>query len=192
MDWDVDQQWESDWWGKCLNTYGEETKQLVYAQKMGLERFHDGKSPYNFSVKGRVLDIGGGPTSILLKCPEVFGTVVDPCSYPKWVHDRYELANIRYLKLAGEDIGYVDEFDEVWIYNCLQHTQDPEKIIKNSFRAAPIIRIFEWVDTKITMGHPHSFAKDVLDSWLGGNGKIETLNGEGTCRGKCYYGIFTR
>ena len=46
MPWDDDQQWESEWWGNCVNTYAEETKQLTYAEKMGLEAYYDeGKFP---------------------------------------------------------------------------------------------------------------------------------------------------
>ncbi|MHC4464472.1 MAG: hypothetical protein ACYS30_24030, partial [Planctomycetota bacterium] len=60
MPWSEVQEWETSWWGKCINTYGEETKQLLYADRMGLQMFHDGKSPFNIDVKGaNVLDIGG-------------------------------------------------------------------------------------------------------------------------------------
>jgi len=67
--WQQAQEWEFGWWGNCVNTYGEETKQLLYAARMGLTAFHDGKSPFNFDLGGAsVLDIGGGPSSLLLKC----------------------------------------------------------------------------------------------------------------------------
>ena len=58
MSWKDDQEWEKNWWGNCTNTYGEEQKQLLYASRMGLSTFHDGRSPYNLSVSGKVLDIG--------------------------------------------------------------------------------------------------------------------------------------
>ena len=29
--------WEKNWWGNCCNTFGEEFKQLAYADKMGLK-----------------------------------------------------------------------------------------------------------------------------------------------------------
>ena len=86
----------------------------------------------------------------------------------------------------------VTGYDEVWLYNVLQHTQDPEKIIRNAQRAGRIIRIFEWIETRISIneGHPHSFTEQQLNEWLGGEGKVETLNGQANCWGKCYYGIF--
>lgn len=189
MSWSDDQKWESGWWGSCANTYGEEQKQLLYASRMGLSTFHDTKSPYNLSISGKILDIGGGPVSLLLKSPNATGKVVDPCGYPQWVHDRYKLAGIEYQQIAGEDIDE-SEYDEVWIYNVLQHTKDPKKIIDNAKNAGKIIRLFEWVNTRITKGHPHSFTASQLDEWLGGNGKTEVLNGQANCFGECYYGIF--
>ena len=99
--WRRAQAWERDWWGDCLNTYSEEEKQLVYANRMGLVAFHDGKSPYNFDLGGMsVLDIGGGPCSLLLKCVNFRGKVIDPLCFPDWVLARYELAGIEFEQTA--------------------------------------------------------------------------------------------
>ena len=189
--WNDAQEWERQWWGSCQNTYGEEQKQLLYANRMGLRPHHDGRSPYNFDLNGRsVLDIGGGPVSLLLKCTNVKQAMVaDPCDYPQWVKLRYNEARILYRRISGEEIDFTN-YDEVWLYNVLQHTQDPEKIIRNAQRAGRIIRIFEWIETRINEGHPHSFTEQQLNEWLGGEGKVETLNGQANCWGKCYYGIF--
>ena len=83
-----------------------------------------------------------------------------------------------------------NRYDEVWIYNCLQHTEDPEFIIKNAKRYGKIIRIFEWVNMAINNGHPQLLTEEKLNKWLGGKGKVEQLNGQANCFGKCYYGIF--
>lgn len=189
--WNDAQEWERQWWGSCQNTYGEEQKQLLYANRMGLRPHHDGRSPYNFDLNGRsVLDIGGGPVSLLLKCTNVKQAMVaDPCDYPQWAKLRYNEAKILYRRISGEEIDFTN-YDEVWLYNVLQHTQDPEKIIRNAQRAGRIIRIFEWIETRINEGHPHSFTEQQLNEWLGGEGKVETLNGQANCWGKCYYGIF--
>lgn len=182
--------WEQEWWGTCQNTYGEETKQLLYAEKMGLEFFHDGKSPYNIDMKGAsVLDVGGGPASLLLKCVNVEGKVVDPLNMPFWVCQRYVLANITWEAIPAEDMNE-SGWDEVWIYNVLQHVENPQKVIKNARKAGKLIRIFEWVDTLTNVGHPHSLTEEGLNSWLSGEGKVEELTGQNTCKGKCYYGIF--
>lgn len=190
MSWSEAQKWESSWWGNCVNTYGEEMKQLLYASRMGLKTFHDGKSPFNINMKGaRVLDIGGGPVSLLLKCVNVHGTVADPLQMPEWVRMRYDKALISLIQVRGEDI-HSSNFDECWMYNVLQHTENPQKVVENARRAAKLIRLFEWIDTLTNEGHPHSLTKATLDNWLRGEGKVEVLNGQNTCTGKAYYGIF--
>lgn len=146
-----------------------------------------------------ILDIGGGPVSMLLKTEEFErAIVIDPCEYPEWVKARYQAAGIEFYKIAGEDLltpGMIDELqefppvDEIWIYNVLQHTQDPEKIIDNARKLAKTIRIFEWINTEITAGHPHSLSQEKLDLWLGGHGTIENLN-RNNCFGWAYYGVF--
>jgi hypothetical protein len=191
MTWKQAQEWEQDWWDNCTNTFGEEMKQMLYADKMGLKTFHDGKSPFNIDMKGkRVLDIGGGPTSLLLKCMNVSGVVVDPLPMLEWVEMRYEAANICLMSIAAEDL-LLTGFNECWMYNVLQHTENPELAIENARRAARLIRIFEWIDTPTNEGHPHSLSVAALNKWLGGEGKVEQLTGQNTCMGRAYYGIFT-
>jgi hypothetical protein len=191
MSWEEHQSWESGWHGDCLVTYWEETKQLEYAGKMGIEaEVILGKYPfYNFQAK-RILDIGGGPISMLLKAKDKGDfTIVDPCDYPEWVMKRYTDNGITFLKQKAEDIDVTKTYDLVLDYNVLQHTDDPEKIINNARKISKIIRIFEWIETEITPGHPHSFKKEQLDSWLGGVGQTAIMNGKG-CFGPAYFGVF--
>jgi hypothetical protein len=143
-----------------------------------------------------VVDIGGGPVSMLLKCvnrgPECW--VVDPCQYPDWVRTRYVDAGIAYAQMKGEDfISFGNNharFNEVWIYNVLQHTDDPEKIIANAKMVAPVLRIFEWINFPAHEGHPHELKKNLLDEWIGQEGSVETMTGQNGCVGDCYYGVF--
>jgi hypothetical protein len=193
MSWIDEQKFEIDWWGNCCNTYSEETKQLTYAQKIGLHaNWNYGHYPvYNLNNIS-VVDIGGGPTSILLKCNGLKkGAVIDPCPYPKWVIERYKEAEIDYhiTKAENNIFGPNYIFDEAWIYNVLQHTDNPEKIIKNARKFSKLIRIFEWIDMPPTKGHPHELKEDKLNKWLHGKGKVKELNENG-CVGKAYYGIF--
>lgn len=189
--WDTAQKWEGDWWSTCHNTLGEELKQMLYANRMGLKTFHDGKSPYNIDLEGKsVLDVGGGPVSLLLKCVNFeLATVVDPLEFPNWVMARYALRGIEFSHKKGENLN-AEGWDEVWLYNVLQHTEDPVQIIKQVLRAGNLVRVFEWLDTAQNVGHPHSFTHEVLDSLLGGEGRVETLVGQANCYGKAYYGVF--
>lgn len=194
-DWSKDQEWEKEWHGNCVNSLNEELKQLVYARKMGLRFERDRKTPYVINMnKKSVLDIGGGAYSLLLKASDYsLAYVVDPCDYPKWTIDRYKSAKIVFKQKPAEEINKMvfprTPFDEVWIYNVLQHTFDPEKIIENAFNISKIIRIFEWIDQGVTIGHPQDLKENKLNEWLNGAGKVENLNESG-CVGKAYYGIF--
>lgn len=191
----VHQDFEARWWGGCVNTYGEETKQLVYARHMGL-RFRDrgGPGPECDMIGRSVVDIGGGPCSLLLKTFGLKrGLVIDPCPYPDWVADRYEAARIEYHRSGGET-PFVrgpgsNRFNEAWIYNVLQHVEDPERVISNARHGARLIRIFEWVNVPAHLGHPHELTREKLDEWLGGKGTTATINSGGAV-GVAYYGTF--
>lgn len=196
MSWDQDQEFERSWWGICENTFTEETKQLTYAYKMGLQCYsNNGKWPcYNLEGKS-ILDIGGGPVSMLLKCENrgLASRVEDPCAYPDWIKARYAAAGIGYGTTIGEELEYPQFtsyiWDEIWIYNVLQHTQDPEKIIQNARNLSPVIRLFEWIDIPAHEGHPQELKEADLNKWLGGEGSTEQLSENG-CFGTAYYGVF--
>jgi len=187
--WSQAQEWESSWWGNCVNSYYEEEKQLVYAKKMGLPRAPDVKTPYRFDMRGAsVLDIGGGPCSLLLKCENVRGKVVDPLTFPDWVYARYDCAGIEWEIKKGEDVDEVG-YDEIFLYNVCEHVDDPQRVIANAQRAAKLIRVFEWIDMSVSVGHPHTLTEQWLNAMLGGEGRVEQLNEHGCC-GKAYYGVF--
>jgi len=180
-----DYKFESEYWGDCCNTFDEDQKHYVYARYMGLMQ-----NGYSFEMSGKsILDIGGGPTSMMLKCKNMGrALVVDPLMYPSWIYQRYEAKGIESLVMRGEDI-VVRGFDEAWIYNCLQHTDDPEKIIGNALKSAKLLRIFEWLDIPAHEGHPIELSKDNLDKWIGKEGSVVQL-AESGCYGKAYYNIY--
>ena len=181
---------EVDWWGSCVNTFWEETKQLVYAQRMGLYASWHHAHPPIFDLGGRsVIDIGGGPVSLLLKCSNFsWATVVDPARWPEWVHERYAMAGIGYRQQEAEDLE-VANADETWIYNCLSHVRDPEQIISKAREHSKTIRIFEWLEDVPRPGHPQTLHYEQLNEWLGGMGFTSNVNENGAV-GLAYYGVF--
>lgn len=199
-----DDQWhdaqhdEKGWWDTCANTYWEETKQLVYARLMGISFREDERGPYFIDLGERsVLDIGGGPVSLLLKASKLSRrTVADPCAYPAWVGERYAAQGINYQRVKGEDVDTITvevKYDEVWLYNCLQHVDDPEKIIRNAVGALKpggVFRIFEWINTPTNTAHPHTLTREQLDKWIGQQGSTVHLSETG-CFGDAYFGAFT-
>lgn len=192
MSWENDQEFERGWWGDCANTFTEEIKQLTYGYKMGLTAYANaGKWPC-YDLQGKhVLDIGGGPVSMLLKCENRgrYCMVVDPCEYPEWVQSRYVQCGLDYLRAKGEE-PLSGTWDEVWIYNVLQHVEDPELIISNAKSVSTVIRLFEWIDLPPHEGHPHELKEETLNKWLGGIGTTEWLD-ENNCYGRAYFGVFT-
>lgn len=184
-DWSVAQKWEEAWWGNCLDTVNEELKQRTYNKRMGL-------SSYSYNLRGKnIIDFGGGVISLLLKYVDRgVCYVVDPLPMPDWVKLRYRENGIQLMNIKAEDYNpKLMEFDEAWIYNCLQHTDDPKKIVKKIRASSKIIRVFEWVETGTAPGHIHNLTKKNLDKWFGGEGKVELINENG-CYGTCYYGVF--
>lgn len=195
--WQEAQEWEKNWHDTCANSYDEETKQYVYAKRMGLDEFlfrdEAGRIFWNFGADKSVIDIGGGAYSLLLKSLAQKRTVVDPCNYPNWVRSRYAECGIEFIPLPAERLDLSKESKQVYdyalIYNCLQHTIDPKRIIENARKIAKEIRIFEWVETGTNIGHLHTLTEKDLNEWLGGQGKVEEINQSGAV-GLCYYGIF--
>ena len=176
---------ERNYWGDCTNTFDEEQKHYVYAELMGITRNH-----YSLVAPApRILDVGGGPVSMLLKTVGLkTGLVWDPIVYPRWTQERYRAKNITAVISRGEDL-WETGWDEVWIYNCLQHTDDPAKVIDRCLKAARIIRIFEWIDLPPHEGHPHMLTELSLNAWLGLKGTVTQLNGQNGCFGKAYSAV---
>ena len=193
--WDAAQSWEESWHlDQQFNTFNEEKKQYIYASKMGLDTYktdYYGQIGWDFGDRS-VLDIGGGEVSMLLKSKASKRIIIDPLmdKLPKWARMRYKEAGISAFSYRGEDVAKINcSVDCVLIYNVLQHTDNPEVIIKEVRKICKEIRIFEWIDTPVNIGHIQTLTESNLNGWLGGEGRAENLNQEGAV-GRCYYGIF--
>jgi len=194
-EWNDAQLLEAEWWGDCANTYAEETKQLHYAARMGLVSATTpmgGYYPLYPLAGASVIDIGGGPVSMLLKSIGASDMlVVDPAEYPPWVYERYHEHRIATLRMPVESYDCVAHFDEAWIYNCLQHVVDPERVIDVAKRCAKLIRLFEWIDIPAYAGHPHELKAAELDRWLGSGGVVMAVDEQVFGRAHAYSGVFT-
>ena len=187
--------------GDCKNTEIEEQKHYVYAKKMQipLSKKKDKDKPFD-GMNKKILDIGSGPVSMLLKCDNLASgsKVIDPLMYrfPQWVRDRYKDNNIDFECNIAEDLDissiFDQHFDEVWIYNVLQHTKSPSKIIENIKKCVPVIRMFEWVLIPSDDMHLHTLSKSSLEEDLGQLGRVEYLATEDnvTFNGEAFYGVF--
>lgn len=169
-----DLDFEAAYWGDCTRTLDEENKQFVYARYMGLRSEYPYRIDAPVDQHFRVLDVGGGPTSMALKLPaaHVSGTVVDPLMsrFPPWVRARYLWRRLMPVALKGEDMTLenVGLHEEVWLYNVLQHTEDPAKVVANALALGSVLRFFEWCFIPPHEGHPHEITPDLIQSAIGG------------------------
>lgn len=189
---------ERDFWGTCANSFGEETKQILYMREMGFPLVRDWRSAFNFDFGGRsVIDIGGGPVSVLLKrVDDGASWVVDPMFLPEWARRRYVETGVVYIEKSGEtftklramrdDEGKLRQFDVGLIYNCLQHVDDPAKVITNALRVSKTLRMFEWIDIPPHEGHPHMLTQSMLEEATGQRGVVKQFYGEYECTGRAW------
>ncbi len=186
--WKTHNEWERKWWGNCANTSEEQLKQEIYAEYMRLSLLAVGG--HWFDLKRRsVLDIGGGPSSLLLRCKNFSRAVVlDPCGFPEWVSERYKAAGIDHIREMAEEYSAQAVFDEAWIYNCLQHVRSVEAVVRLAVSSAKKVRIFEYLNIGVCPGHPHNLTRDLLDGLFGKQGLIEKH--DGLVHGEIYYGVF--
>ena len=154
--WTKSQFYEREWWLTHNNLYDLEKKKSHFvARMMYVENGFPTKS---------IMDIGCGPFSILQTVPFKSATGVDPIHYGS-LEDEYTKKGIRRLYKCGEDLTSEDgHYDEVWIYNCLQHVKNPTAILKNAIKLASVVRIWEWVYSPVYEGHHHSLTPDLIQS----------------------------
>lgn len=192
--WGDAQEAETAWWGTCQNTYDEETMQLIMAAKMGLA-----VQGAVITAAGTIADIGGGPVSLLLKTQGwLRAMVVDPAIYPTWTRARYGGAGIEVIGDKGEDfLAYnTGWLDEVWVYNTLQHVDDPEAIVVGACRSAGTVRIFEWIGFETNDCHIHTLDGNLIRAWAMGTGvqassMMESISWAGG-EHLSFHGVFTR
>lgn len=190
-------EFEKSWWAGCTqngrNTYVEERKQIEYAGHMQLA-WGDPIVKWIAGRGSRILDVGGGQVSLLLKTRNLGkgSTVWDPMPLVNWVKARYEENGIEYIQKKAEDLDATG-FDEVWMYNLLQHVEDPERVARQARKAGKILRVFEFLEHPACLGHPHVLYKKDLDNWFGEEGKeviLSDLEIWGNENFKIYAGVF--
>ena len=146
--WEEAQAWERSWWLNNPQCYQQEIKKGdIVAGWMGIRDM----------PTQAVVDIGCGPFSLLQRVVVRAGYAVDPIDYGP-LELGYTTAGIKRICCRGEDLlanvpGM--QFDEAWIYNCLQHVEDPTAVITQAMRCAQRVRLFEWINIPPYQGHLH-------------------------------------
>ncbi len=201
--WVAAQQHEARFWGNCLNlnTWHEFIKQEMYGREMQLITDYGVNGEYDMQGKS-VLDIGGGPVSLTLRCfnsPRLI--VADPMVWPDAVHRRYRMYGIEFVRCAGENLAETQAYfpsDEVWICNVLQHVADPKVVLaeaKHCLRPGGRLRIFEWLNIPADECHPNVLTPKLLSDGLAGLKmmylSIPRLNEYWTPNAEAYVGVFS-
>jgi hypothetical protein len=127
--------------------------------------------PHTVQTDASVTDIGCGPNSLLLTYPTTGQMIaVDPLRFTDADEDAYARAHIaRHIGAAERYDGPLT--DEVWLYNCLQHVIDWERVLTVACQTAQnVVRIFEWIDVATDALHLHRLAEPDLRRVLHHNG----------------------
>lgn len=193
--WEAAQASEASFWRVPANMSYGQVKQEGYVDMMGLEEY--GRCA-RYDLQGKtIIDVGGGPCSLLLRCYNFKGTVIDPCDLEPWVYERYAAAGIKVIKASAEDWEPDGFYDEAWCYNVLQHVRNPQAVVDMMKRAAKKVRVFEWIDTPTDTGHPNSFTTEDMDKLFGQKGTGRNVTPDDflyrflhTTEARVYYGVF--
>lgn len=162
---------ELNYWGNCYNyrTWCEFSKGEMYAREIGLTAEYGVEGELNMQGKS-VIDIGGGPVSMTLRCFNSRQlTVVDPCNWPPSVQRRYDRYGIKLIKMPAESLtpDIVGVAEEAWLINLLQHVQDPALVIERCKCMAKVIRIFDWLNIPPDGGaHPRMLTAEGILNWF--------------------------
>ena len=113
-----------------------------------------------------ILDVGCGPVSMLLRATHGGAAGVDPISMSEETKARYAQANVELHHGKAEDFEPARSFDEGWMYNCLQHVDDPNKVVATLLRSVNSVRIFEWIEMPAYAGHLHTLRAEQFEQWL--------------------------
>lgn len=108
-----------------------------------------------------VAEFGSGPLGMILETPlAALGSyAIDPLTFLDEDEARYTKAGMQRVVAPGEAIPDGLTFDEAWICNCLQHTIDPDAVIRAALRATQAVRVFEWVDVPTDALHLHTLTE---------------------------------
>lgn len=179
---------EQAFWGNCANTFGEELKQMKYAELMRLLRFGDGRSPFNFWGYGLSwVDFGGGPSSMLLKMKGSKGrTVIDPLHVVSWVRQRYSVAGVELFEMPADgDIRWQPRQRDIGLcYNVMQHVENAARFAWNMRVCSQVQVVFEWVNLPPHEGHPTMLTVPMLQELFQQDGFTGELKGENECWGE--------
>ena len=135
-----------------------------------------------------IAEIGCARISSLFFCNNYSKSyVIEPTQYPE-ADKYYEGKDIVKIHERAEVCNF-PKVDEVWMFNLLQHVQNPDLLIKKCKQNSKIIRFFEPIDYEINEQHPFKFSFDDFKNYFGDC--VQLYHGRpGFHQANCAYGIY--
>jgi hypothetical protein len=152
-----------------------------YFKYLGIDKDLQGKT---------VIEIGPARCAGLLYC-ENFGEsyIMEPTVY-EGVQEYYDSKGINIIRELYEDCDSPD-VDEIWMFNLMQHVQDPDALISKAKKHAKVIRFFEPIDLGTNLEHPFTFSEADYRDYFGDCVKrYESIGEPGFHGANCVYGTY--
>jgi len=134
-----------------------------------------------------ITEVGCGPYPATSFVTDVQPVLVEPL----WFAELEKLVGVIWLREPFEDADMIRS-DECWLFNCLQHVRDPERVVARAKEVAPVVRFFEPVNYPTCVYHPHTFTEDDFVRWFGGVVRRYTDRLPGFFDADCCYGTWRR
>lgn len=131
-----------------------------YFRFLGMDKDQRGK---------RIIEIGCADFPALHFCSNYTGIIIEPM--PSRILRRLIVKNgILLVPFPAEESDF-PLVDEVWLFNVLQHTIDPDSIIIRAKEASKVVRFFEPIGMPEDKCHLHSFTLDFFRQYFGNSVK---------------------
>lgn len=153
---------------------GEKAGHIIDPIEISYEKYKIAYSYYfeylnidNLNLKQKsVIEIGCARISSLFFCNNYSTSyVIEPTYYPE-ANQYYEGKNIVKIHDQAEKCNF-PKADEVWLFNVLDHVQNPDLIVNKAKQNSKIIRFFEPIDCGTNLEHPFSFTLNDYKKYFG-------------------------
>lgn len=121
----------------------------------------------DFDLQGRsIIEIGPANFPALRYCNNIGASYIIEPTVTQHLKDCVEGRKISIIGLPAEEVNF-PMVDEIWLFNILQHTINPDLIIEKCKKSAKAIRFFEPIEAGIDECHLHEFTLGYFRSHFG-------------------------
>ena len=114
-----------------------------------------------------ILEIGPANFPAISFCHNFFKSYVIEPNETDHLLDCVTGRDIVVIVKPAEEIEHFPRVYEIWLLNILQHTMDPELILKKCMQTAKVIRFFEPINCGTSPTHLHDFTLEYFENIFG-------------------------